>query len=67
VEVIILIDCHQYHKVCFRRLGGDTGEGKGKNYAGAVQDYAHRRTQVAAANNTTTARSVIRHRCQCLV
>jgi hypothetical protein len=36
--------------------GGDTGVGKGKNWDGAVQDYAHRRRQVAAAGNTMTAR-----------
>jgi NADH dehydrogenase FAD-containing subunit len=44
--------------------GGETGVGKGKNWEGAVQDYAHRRTQVATAGNTMTARVVVRHRCQ---
>ena len=32
---------------------GRTGVGKGKNWEGAVQDYAHRRTQVAIVGNTT--------------
>jgi len=36
--------------------GGGTGVGTGKNWEGAVQDYAHRRTQVGAVGNTTTAR-----------
>jgi hypothetical protein len=36
--------------------GGGTAVGKGKNWEGAVQDYAHRRTQVATAGNTMTAR-----------
>jgi len=39
--------------------GGGTGVGKGKNREGAVQDYAHRRTQVGAVGNTTTAPSLI--------
>ena len=34
---------------------GGTGVGKGKNWEGAVQDYAHRRTQVATVGNTTMA------------
>jgi hypothetical protein len=38
----------------WRWLG--TGVGKGKNWEGAVQDYAHRRTQVATVGNTMTAR-----------
>jgi len=36
--------------------GGVTGVGTGRNWEGAVQDYAHRRTQVGAVGNTTTAR-----------
>jgi len=36
--------------------GGGTGVGTGKNWEGAVQDYAHRRTPVGAVGNTTTAR-----------
>jgi len=36
--------------------GGGTGVGTGKNWEGAVLDYAHRRTQVGAVGNTTTAR-----------
>jgi hypothetical protein len=36
--------------------GGGTGVGKGKNWGGGVQDYVHRRTQVATAGNTTMAR-----------
>jgi len=36
--------------------GGGTGVGTGKNWEGAGQDYAHRRTQVGAVGNTTTAR-----------
>jgi len=36
--------------------GGGVEMGTGKNWVGAVQDYAHRRTQVGAVGNTTTAR-----------
>jgi len=36
--------------------GGGTGVGMGRNCEGAVQDYVHRRTQVGAVGNTTTAR-----------
>ena len=34
---------------------GRTGVGKGKNWEGAVQNYTHRRTQVAIVGNTTMA------------
>jgi len=36
--------------------GGGTGVGTGRNWEGAGQDYAHRRIQVGAVGNTTTAR-----------
>ena len=34
---------------------GGTGVGKGKNWEGVVQNYTHRRTQMAIVGNTTMA------------
>ena len=46
---------------------GGTGVGKGRNWEGAVQDYAHRRTQVAIADNTTMVRVLDECNSPCLV
>ena len=46
---------------------GGPGVGKGKNWEGAVQDYAHRRTQVATAGNTTMVRVLDECNSPCLV